>query len=213
MKTAMIWGAHGGIGQALMKRLRADGWTVLGVARQANRLQGLADITLEADVSKPHEVQQAVVAAGQEVDAIDLWVYTAGDIASATVSDMAPDAWQRILNANLTGAFLATHYSLSLLAPDAHLFFLGAISERMRIPGLSAYAAAKAGLEAFGEALRKELRKQKVTVVRPAAVTTPLWQKVPFRVPGNALTPDAVAQRILTSYAEGVQGILDISPQ
>lgn len=213
MKTAMIWGAHGGIGQALMKQLRADGWTVLGVARQATRLQGLADITIEADVSKPHEVQQAVVAAGQEVDAIDLWVYTAGDITSATVSDMAPDAWQRILNANLTGAFLATHYSLSLLAPDAHLFFVGAISERMRIPGLSAYAAAKAGLEAFGEALRKELRKQKVTVVRPAAVTTPLWQKVPFRVPANALTPDAVAQRILTSYAEGVQGILDISPQ
>jgi NADP-dependent 3-hydroxy acid dehydrogenase YdfG len=211
MNTAMIWGAHGGIGQALTRRLRAEGWTVLAVARQANRLQGLADIILEADVSKPHEVQQAVIAAGQELDAVDLWVYTAGDITSTTVQEMSPAVWQRILDANLTGAFLAAHYSLPLLAPDAHLFFLGAVSERMRMPGLSAYAAAKAGLEAFGEALRKELRKQKVTVVRPAAVNTQLWQKVPFRLPGNAMTPEALAERILTAYGEGHKGTLEIA--
>lgn len=213
MKTAMIWGAHGGIGQALTKQLQADGWTVLGVARQAERLEmlGVSDFVFEADVSKPHEVQQAVMAASHEVDAVDLWVYTAGDITSATVSEMTPDTWQRILNANLTGAFLAAHYSQPLLAADAHLFFVGAISERMRMPGLSAYAAAKSGLEAFAEALRKEARKQKITVVRPAAIATPLWQKVPFRMPGNALAPDAVAEHILAAYQEGFKGTLDIT--
>jgi short-subunit dehydrogenase len=82
----------------------------------------------------------------------------------------------------------------------------------MRMPGLAAYAAAKAGLEAFGEALRKELRKQKVTVIRPAAVNTPLWQKVPFRMPGNAMTPEVLAGRILSAYQEGHKGTLDISP-
>ena len=60
------------------------------------------------------------------------------------------------MTANLSGAYLATHHSLPLLAEDAHLVFLGAVSERLRLPGLSAYAAAKAGLEAFGEALGKE---------------------------------------------------------
>ncbi len=211
MQTAMIWGANGGIGRALTTQLRSHGWTVVGVARQADRLHGLADLAFEADVSKPHEVQQAVMAAGQEIDAVNLWVYTAGDIASTTVAEMTPDVWQRIMAANLTGAFLTTHYSLPLLAPDAHLFFVGAVSERMRMPGLSAYAAAKSGLEAFAEALRKEARKQKVTVVRPAAVNTTFWQKVPFRMPANALAPELVAERILTAYQEGFKGTLDIT--
>lgn len=211
MPNAMIWGANGGIGRALTTKLRDQGWTVIGLARQADRLQGLTDLVFEADVSKPHEVQQAVMAAGQEVDAVNLWVYTVGDIASTTVAEMTPDAWQRIIAANLTGAFLATHYSLPLLAPDAHLFFVGAVSERMRMPGLSAYAAAKSGLEAFAEALRKEARKQKVTVVRPAAVNTTFWQKVPFRMPGNALSPELVAERILAAYQEGLKGTLDIA--
>jgi peroxiredoxin Q/BCP len=135
MKTAMIWGANGGIGQALVRRLRGDGWTVVAVARQADRSHHPGDEVLEADLSNPSQVQQAVMAAAQAVDAVDLWVYAAGDITSATVREMTPAIWRQILDANLTGAFLATHYSLPLLAPDAHLFFLGAISERLRLPG------------------------------------------------------------------------------
>jgi NAD(P)-dependent dehydrogenase (short-subunit alcohol dehydrogenase family) len=114
------------------------------------------------------------------------------------------------LDANLNGAYLAIHYSLPLLAPQAHIFFLGAISERMRLPRLSAYAAAKAGLEAFAEALRKEQRKRRVTVVRPVAVDTPFWDKVPFNLPPHPLQPDDVAQRILAAYHERHKGPLDL---
>jgi NAD(P)-dependent dehydrogenase (short-subunit alcohol dehydrogenase family) len=211
MNTAMIWGANGGIGRALVQRLAADGWTVLAVAREAGNLESLTPYVYEADVSKPHDVQQAVLAASQESGLVDLWVYAVGDITSAPVRAMEPEAWQRILDANLTGVFTTVHYSLPLLAPDAHLFLLGAVSERMRMPGLSAYAAAKAGLEAFGETLRKEARQQKVTVVRPGAVDTPLWQKVPFRMPAGAMPPEALAERILTAYAEGHKGMLDLA--
>ena len=126
------------------------------MARKAENLNKITPLVLEADVSRPHEVERQL-AASQEVDQIDLWVYAAGDIASVKVEEMAPVDWQRIMDANLTGASITAQYSLPLLAPDAHLFFLGAVSERMQIPGLSAYAAAKAGLEAFAESLRKEL--------------------------------------------------------
>ena len=211
MKTAMIWGANGGIGRALVQRLVADGWTVLAVARHTGDLESLTPYVFEADVSKPHDVQRAVLAASQEGGPVDLWVYAIGDITSAPVRAMEPEAWQRILDANLTGVFSTVHYSLPLLAPDAHLFLLGAVSERMRMPGLSAYAAAKAGLEAFGEALRKEARKQRVSVVRPGAVDTPLWNKVPFSMPANAMAPDEVAGRILAAYTEGHKGVLDLA--
>jgi NAD(P)-dependent dehydrogenase (short-subunit alcohol dehydrogenase family) len=75
---------------------------------------------------------------------------------SAKVADLDFKSWNRILVANLTGTFLCTHHSLPILAEDAHLFYLGAVSKRLRLPGLPVYAAAKAGLEAFGEVLRKE---------------------------------------------------------
>ena len=141
---------------------------------------------------------------------VDLWIYAAGDITSVKVADMSHDVWQRILSANLTGAYLATHYSLPLLAADAHLVYLGAVAERLRLPGLSAYAASKAGLEAFTEALRKEERKRRVTTVRPSAVDTPLWQKVPFKLPRHALDPATVAERILAAHDEGHTGVLNL---
>lgn len=210
MSTAMVWGANGGIGRALVSELAGQGWTVIAVARQAGDLEQLTPLVIEADVARPHDVQQAVQLAGYEVSEVDLWIYTAGDITSSKVEEMTPAVWQRILDANLTGAFLSAHYSLPLLATEAHLFFLGAVSERMQMPGLSAYAAAKAGLEAFGETFRKEVRRRKVTVVRPGAVDTPLWQKVPFKLPGNAMAPQDVAQAILAAYNQGHKGTLDL---
>lgn len=211
MKTAMVWGASGGIGRALVSNLTADGWMVLAVARHPANLTDLTPHIIEADVADPTSVQEAVATATQKVTEVDLWIYAAGDITATKVADMPPDAWKRILDANLTGAYLTAHHSLPLLSPEAHLVFLGAVSERMRLPGLAAYAAAKTGLEAFAEVLRKEERKRRITVVRPSAVDTAIWQKVPFKLPPKAVKPETVAERILAAYDEGHRGVLDLS--
>lgn len=211
MKTAMIWGASGGIGRALLDALTADGWTTIAVSRHPAQLEGVAAHSLEADVTDEFDVKNAVMSASYEVDNVDLWIYAAGDITSAKVGALESSGWERILGANLTGAYLTTHHSLPLLADDAHMFFLGAVSERLRLPGLAAYAAAKAGLEAFVDALRKEERRCKVTIVRPGAVDTLLWEKVPMSVPKDAAPPAKVASRILQAYAEGTKGTLDLT--
>jgi 3-oxoacyl-[acyl-carrier protein] reductase len=210
MKNTLIWGAGGGIGRALAEQLAGDGWKVIAVTHWPTNHFSPAIQLLDANVADPYEVQLAVNSAGQLADQIDLWIYAAGDITSAKNADLTPETWQRILDANLTGAFLTTHYSLPLLAPDAHLVYLGAISERLRLPGLGAYAAAKAGLEAFAEALGKEERKRRITVVRPSAVDTPLWEKVPLRLPANALKPEVLARQIIEAHEQGHKGTLDI---
>ena len=209
-KNAMVWGAGGGIGRALVSRLRQDGWRVLAMGRHTDDLGDLTPHLFEADVADAEGVERAVAAASGEVDQLDLWIYAVGDINASKVADDAPDAWQRILDANLVGAYLAAHYSLPLVARDGHLIFLGAISERLRLPRLSAYAASKAGLEAFVEVLGKEERKRRVTIVRPAAVDTPLWEKAPFKLPPGALSPDETAERILAAYRDGHRGVLDL---
>lgn len=211
MKTAMVWGADGDIGTALMKALDDDGWKVLAVARHASELAENMPLVYEADVSDPYAVEQVVYQAAQEVDAIDLWIYAVGDILSRKVEDMAPADWKRILTANLSGAFYTTHFSLPLLAKDAFLLYIGAVSERLRLPGLSAYAAAKAGLEAWVESLRKEERQRRILLVRPGAVRTKLWDKVPLRLPADAPEPQKVARRLLQAYQEGETGVLDLT--
>lgn len=207
----MIWGAAGGIGQALVRGLKENNWKVIAVARDEQLIDTAVDLRLEADLSDSFSVQSAVRSASFEVDEIELWIYAAGDIVSATVGDMVPDAWRRTMDANLNGAYLATHYSLPLMATDAHLFYMGAVSERLRLPGLSAYAAAKAGLEAYADALRKEQRGRRVTIIRPGAVATPFWDKVPMRLPKDAAAPEKVAKRILQAYDEGQTGTLDLT--
>jgi NAD(P)-dependent dehydrogenase (short-subunit alcohol dehydrogenase family) len=211
MKTAMIWGAAGGIGRALVSQLTNEDWSVVAVTHQPTDLADMTPHVIEADVASPYEVELTIASASQMVDEIDLWIYAVGDIISAKTTDLPPDTWQRIVDANLTGAFLTTHFSLPLLANEAHLIYLGAISERLRLPGLAPYAAAKVGLEAFAEALAKEERKRRITVVRPGAVATPFWEKVPLRLPANALSPEAVAQRIIEAYQQGQKGVLDLT--
>ena len=210
IKTAMVWGAGGGIGRALVSNLREEGWRVLAMGRHVTDLDDPTSHIFEADLAQPESVEQALAAASEEADQVDLWIYAVGDIAANKVADASPEDWQRILDANLVGAYLATHYSLPLLARDSHLMFLGAVSERLRLPRLSAYAAAKAGLEAFVQVLGKEERKRRVTLVRPAAVDTPLWDKVPFKLPPGAMSPDEAAERILAAYHDGHRGVLDL---
>ncbi len=210
MPTAIVWGATGGIGRALCAQLVQQGWQVYALARNSDALAQPEVHTLDADVSDPVSVRSAVLSLGREGVEAQLLAFVAGDIASTRVEDTEDSVWARILAANLTGAHYVTRYSLPVLAADAHLVYVGAVNERMRLPGLSAYAAAKAGLEAYADALRKELRGRKVSVVRPGAVDTPFWKKVPFRLPANAATPETVAKRILDAVASGHSGQLDL---
>jgi len=210
MKTAMVWGANGGIGAALVERLADEGWTIVGLARDPEAVTDRAAEVIQADVADYDSVRRAVEKASESVDTVDLWVYAVGDIMSERTADMTPGDWERILMANLTGAYLGVHASLPLMADDAHMVLLGAVSERLRLPGLGAYAAAKAGLEAFADVLRKEERGRRVTVVRPKAVDTSLWEKVPFSVPRGAMDPQALAERLLKAHREGDSGVLDL---
>ncbi len=210
MKTAMIWGAGGGIGGALTSALAAGEWKLTAVARGPQVGVHPTAHLLEADFSNAWEVEQAVQGAAMEVEKVDLWIYCAGDITAEKVQEMEPETWARILDANLSGAYLALHHSMPLLAEDAVLVLIGAVSERLRLPGLSAYAAAKAGLEAFADALAKEERKKRVILVRPGVVETRFWEKVPFQQPKDAAPPEKVAARILGAVRDGHAGRLDL---
>ena len=96
MNTAMVWGANGGIGRALVAALKEDGWQIIAIGRDSKGLSDLTSLVLEADVSDPKAVEQAVYAAAQELDQVGLWIYAVGDIFSAPTANLSPGDWSRI---------------------------------------------------------------------------------------------------------------------
>lgn len=210
MQTALIWGASGGIGWALTELLRAEGWRVLAVARDDTRLAASGVEAYAADLGRPSDVAGAALWAAQQTEAVDLWVYAAGAMLGMPLADTSSAEWDRILSANLTGAHLALTSSLPLVPAGGHLAFVGAYSERLLLPKIGAYAAAKAALDAYVTVLGKELRDRRVTNMRLGAADTPLWDDAPFRLPKSALAPADVAAALLRAHRDGHKGVLEL---
>jgi NAD(P)-dependent dehydrogenase (short-subunit alcohol dehydrogenase family) len=210
METALIWGAAGGIGRALVEHLQAEGHRVLAIARDDTPLAALGVESYCANLAREADVAAASLWAAQQAETVQLWVYTAGDMLGKPLVDTTHGEWDRLFAANITGAHLAVAHSLPLVPSGGHLVFIGAYVDRITLPKLGAYAASKAALDAYVTVLGKELRDRRVTNVRIGAVDTPLWNKAPFRLPKGSHAPADVAATIINAYNQGHKGTLDI---
>jgi len=204
MPSALIWGASSGMGQALVKLLNEQGWTVHATARDTTKIPEVADYSYEFDVESPDSVAQTCLLVSQQLDTpIDLTVYFSGSLAYDKLSAMGYQGWMSTLNSNLNGAFLCATESLHLMEKGGHLMFIGAYIDHIRLPKMGAYAVAKAGLSELVTMLRKENRRMNISIIRPGAVDTPFWEQVSFKKPDDAKSPDIIAQKILVQYNAG----------
>ncbi|MEN9935715.1 MAG: hypothetical protein RLZZ387_2294 [Chloroflexota bacterium] len=210
MQTALVWGAAGGIGRATVDLLRREGWRVLGVARDDGPLAAAGVESCAADLAREADVAAAALWAAREAESVALWIYAAGDVLGKPLADTSAAEWQRVMAANVTGAHLAVTHSLPLVPAGGHMVFVGAYAERIMLPKLGAYAAAKAALDAYVTVLGKELRDRRVTNVRVGAVDTAFWEKAPFRLPKGAMAPADVAGAIVRAHTSGHKGVLDL---
>lgn len=76
MATAMVWGASGGIGSALVHELVEQGRSVIAVARSDIDTEHTSVTYITADVEDPYSVRSAVLQAGQLIDTVHLWILT-----------------------------------------------------------------------------------------------------------------------------------------
>ena len=195
MKRALIIGASGGIGTALVKALKDYELTLVG--RDARNLQGLGGQAVPTDVTSELEVEALFA----DLEPQDLIVYAAGDIEPEPLATTSAATWNRVLDVNLTGLFYVLKYAAPNLAKDARIFVLGARPELVTFRGFGAYAAAKAGVAALVKVASQEYkRKAALTLVLPKAVNTGFWEPV-GKPPKDALEPRIVAEAIVKSLA------------
>jgi len=221
LRRALVTGGSGAIGSAICRCLAAAGNHVhvhalthvaaaQAVAGEIAAAGGSASV-VSFDITQAGESRQALeelLAAGP----IQILVNNAGIHHDAVMPGMSLRQWSRVCDVTLNGFFTVTQPLLlpMLRTRWGRIITITSVAGIIGNKGQTNYAAAKAGLEAFTAALAKEQRKLRVTVVRPGAVDTPLWRKMPARLPKNAMTPDVLAEHIIAAYHAGTEGALDV---
>ena len=215
-RTALVTGATGGIGEAIVRRLAADGFRVFAAGRRRGRLERLAEevggVALAFDVTEEAEVEGARRVLSEANARVDVLVNAAGVFDLSPVTETSEAVLNRNLDANLRGAFSVTRAFLpAMLAAGSGLVIqVGSVAGWRAFPENGAYSASKYGLRGFHEVLLEEIRGTGVRacLLEPGAVDTPIWDPLapdcspylPSR--GEMLRPDDVARAV--SFVAGL---------
>jgi NAD(P)-dependent dehydrogenase (short-subunit alcohol dehydrogenase family) len=201
--VAVVTGASRGIGAATARRLAADGYSVLGVARSSADLAAMAAglegiTTLTADVGdEPSAEHIAATASG--FGRLAVWVNNAATFEKAPLATLTYRQWRDTLRVDLDGVFLGCSAAFRRMAASGggvivNIASLSGVAAVEKFPGNTAYNVAKAGVIALSEAVALEGKSHRIRCVclSPGAVDTELLRRAaPQLRPG--VTPDDVA--------------------
>lgn len=189
-RTALVTGASRGIGEAVAKRLAAEGATVIAAARTAADLDRVvAEITasggrarsLPLDLSDPGSIETAAKAVLAE-SPVEVLVNNAGVTDDNLVLRMSKDAWDRVIGTNLTGVFLLTQAIVKSMVRKRYgrIVNVTSVVGIMGNPGQANYAASKAGLIGFTKTIARELASRNITcnAVAPGFIATSMTDKM-----------------------------------
>jgi NAD(P)-dependent dehydrogenase (short-subunit alcohol dehydrogenase family) len=196
-QTVLITGAARGIGAALARKAAARGARVALVGLEPERLAAVADelgpqhLWVEADVTDAEALRAAVQRTVDTFGGLDVVVANAGIAPLTTVMTSSAHALARTVEVNLIGAMLTAHAALPEIAKRrGHVLLISSAAAFTVLPGMSAYCAAKAGLERFGDALRLEVAHRGVTVAsaHPTWIDTDMVRDTEAALPTFAAT-------------------------
>jgi NAD(P)-dependent dehydrogenase (short-subunit alcohol dehydrogenase family) len=184
-KRVVITGASRGLGCLLAHAFSTAGADVALVARTERDLKAVAaalpgrNLVLCGDVTDEDFSEAVADAAVAEWGGLDVWICNAGiSPLVAGPRDTDPAVWRRILEVNLTGAFLGARAAARVMGDRGRVIFTGSVLGERPRKGLSAYNASKAGLVGLAKGLALDLAPAGITVnvVAPGWFDSPLAQ-------------------------------------
>jgi NAD(P)-dependent dehydrogenase (short-subunit alcohol dehydrogenase family) len=168
----LITGASGGLGPAVVHEFLAREATVLGVARSWDEADS-SFTQLTADLTRPEDCRRIAETAGD----LDAAIHLMGGFAGGEpVGETGDDVWRRMLDLNLTSAFLVFRAVLPRMLASGHgrLIAVGSRVAVEPVAGLSAYGVSKAALVHLVRTLALEVKNKGITanIVLPATIDT-----------------------------------------
>jgi 3-oxoacyl-[acyl-carrier protein] reductase len=182
--VVVVTGASRGIGKGVLESFAKEGAFVVLVGRDEGLLsQVAADIesnggeafAIKADVSKQEDMQEMIQSVIARYGKVDVLCHNAGIYPHSRLETMTLDEWQKVIDVNLTGTFLAVKACIPYMkaAKKGKIVITSSISgPTTAFPGFAHYAASKAGVNGFVRTCAVELAKYNINVnaVEPGTI-------------------------------------------
>src|SRR5712691_2458730 len=209
-RAALITGGSSGIGLAIGRMLREEGFELTLVSRRAERVQAAAEelgaVAVAADVGKAEDCERLVAEHRQRFGRIDVLVNSAGIGIAGRVEELPAKHFDLQVGVNLRGLFFVTQAAIPLLRESkGWIVNLASLAGTLPTPGLATYGATKAAVISLTRSLNEELDADGVRAIAicPGFVDTPMAQ-------WSGLAGDEMIQP--EDCAEVVRMLLRLSP-
>lgn len=212
-KVVLITGGGSGVGKAAAKAFVDAGARVAIAGRDGGKLVSAGMeiakpmVAFQCDVGKAEQCAKLVKDCTEHFGRVDILVNNAGaNLKERTMRELTPEAWDKMIAANLNGAFYMTHAVLPQMLERQDGVIVNVVSvagKRANPLGGAAYVAAKFGMGGLGMVLSNEERENGVRVsnVYPGEIDTPILENRPKPVTDEQraiiLKPEDVAAAIL----------------
>lgn len=180
----LVTGASTGIGLACVEYLSNRGFSVYAGVRNEKAMENLSKIPnvvpIILDVTKPHEIQNAVALIKQNKTGLFGLVNNAGIAVAGPLMEITDDDFQSQFNVSLFGVHRVTKALYPfLLESQGRIVMMSSDSGFFATPFFGPYCSAKFALEGYSDSLRREfcLTGIKVILIQPGRITTPIWDK------------------------------------
>jgi 3-oxoacyl-[acyl-carrier protein] reductase len=183
-KVAIVTGGTRGIGRAIAARLLEEGAQVAicgtkqeSVDAAVRNLSPKGNILgMVADVSSLQDVRQFISAVAQRFGIVHILVNNAGAGSFASVAELTPESWEKMIGLNLTGVYYCCHEVLPIFKQGGggDVVNISSLAGANAFAGGAAYNASKFGLNGFSEAMMLDHRYDgvRVSTVMPGSVDT-----------------------------------------
>lgn len=182
-RIALVTGASRGIGQAIAKRLATDGYLVVGTATSEtgaaavnDYLQAFGGVGRVLNVQEAEQINQLFDAIEKEFGNVHVLVNNAGITQDGLLMRMDDNAWENVLNVNLTSVFRTSKRAIKgmMKARQGRIINITSVVAAMGNAGQTNYTASKAGIEGFTRSLAREIGSRQITVncVAPGFIET-----------------------------------------
>ena len=181
-KRAVVIGGTSGIGRAIALGFAADGAEAVAAtsrtperveaAAEAVRERGAGSLELTCDVSDPDSLAALADGMVESFGGVDVLVNSPSAIARKAVDDVEEEEWQGVLDVQLDGVYRAIGTFADRMG-EGSVINIGSLASVLALPELSAYSAAKGGVEALTRAAAKDLAPDvRVNAIRPGFFIT-----------------------------------------
>jgi NAD(P)-dependent dehydrogenase (short-subunit alcohol dehydrogenase family) len=180
-RAALITGGSSGIGLAIARMLRDEGFALTLASRRRERVEAaaaeLGAAAVAADVANAEDCERLVAAHRERFGRLDMLVNSAGIGIAGRVEDLPAKHFDLQVGINLRGLFLVTQAAIPLLRESrGWIVNLASIAGTITSPGLATYAATKAAVISLTRSLNEEVDADGIRAVAlcPGFVDTPM---------------------------------------